>query len=96
MTDISGEVYVMTQKGSQKQTGEHGVMNPMVFKSFEDIERYIKETYIGKDLGWQLENSRNPKWHGIGLISMVIKDKEKVIRRAVFFTFISKVNSYEE
>ncbi len=92
--DTNGEVYVMTQKGSQKQTGDHGFMNPMVFRSFEDIERYIENRYINKDLGWELENSRNPKWHGIGLISIVIKDGEKVIRRAVFFTFISKLNSY--
>lgn len=93
---MSGEdVYIMTMKGSPSQTGTNGVMNPIVFKTFEDIERYIAGEYCSKASGWQLESSKNPKWHGIGVISIVIKnDANKVIRRAVFKTFISKVVTY--
>lgn len=89
------EVYVVTQKGTLKQTGVHGVMNPMVFKTFEDIVLYIKNTYVGKDLGWELEHTRNPKWHGIGLVSIVIKNGDRITDRVIFKTFISRLVSYD-
>jgi hypothetical protein len=94
---MSGEeVYVMTMKGSPAQTGTDGVLNPVVFKTFEDIEKDIVGQYCNENAGWQLEVSKNPRWHGIGIISVVKKnDLGKVIKRTVFKTFMSVVNTYE-
>lgn len=95
MSGDKEEVYVMTQKGSLKQTGEHGVMNPIVFKTFEDIENYVNRVYVNKNLGWEIEHCRNPRWHGVGLITIVRKEDGKVTNRAIFNTFISEVATYE-
>lgn len=91
------EVYVITQKGSVEQTGSIGVVNPMVFKTFEDCVRYVENTYVKNcPVPWEIENKRNPKWHGIGLITIVVKEDDKVVRRSVFKTFISRLVSYAD
>lgn len=95
---MSGEeVYIMTQKGTPEQTGAHGVMNPIAFKTFEDCVLYIEKTYVDNcPVPWELEHKRNPKWHGIGLITIVVKKEDEVVRRAIFKTFISRLVSYAD